>query len=115
MLGGEHLLSIVTAAGEASTDAFPTALVAIMFSIAATEGPAPSVCLGQKHTGVSDWWVWVLLCLCVLLSHLEERVSYDLTKASSLLFCSPNAVCLHLPLALVWSTELGGGWMWPSV
>lgn len=103
-------LSIVTSVGEASSNAFLTALVAIMFSKAVLEGPAPSVCLGQKHTGLCDQWVWVL-CVCGCFLPIWRRCQLH-SLASFLLFCSPNAVCLHLSLALVWSTELGG-WMWP--
>jgi len=64
-------LSIVTSAGEASSDAFLTALAAIIFSKAVLEGPAPSACLDQKDTGLCDRWVWVL-CQWMLPSHLEE-------------------------------------------
>lgn len=103
-------LSIVTAAGEASSDAFPTALPAIVLSKAVLEGPAPPVWVGQKHTGPCDRWVWVL-CVSGCFLPIQRRCRLH-SLAPSWLFCSPNTVCPHLPLASVWSTD-PGGWMWP--
>lgn len=65
-------LSIVTTAGEASSEAFLTPSAAIVFSKAVLEGLAPSVCLGpDAHRSLQPVGLSTL-CLWVLPSHLEE-------------------------------------------
>lgn len=97
--------SIVTTAGEASSKAFPAALVAIVFSKAILGGPVPIVCLGQKHTYLCNW--------CSMSVSFSYATGGDAIYSPCLPSCCLAAQTLPAPISLwPWcGAQIWGRWM----